>query len=118
MISKFISDLYDIKIGAFIEIEKNLKNEDRPWHREECTKLSKFKLILGGIFLLPFRAIGFGFCICCWVIASKWNAKGSDPTKPYSAEVRNRIIKSAVFWNKLIIFYWSLSTIDVVKVRI
>ena len=80
-ITKYINNMYNTKIKAYLMLPEKLRKW--PFCRKECHKIKKWKLILGGIFLLPWRLLGsliillFGLFSCLIITA------GLDPEKPY-----------------------------------
>jgi hypothetical protein len=81
--------MYNTKIKAYLMLPEKFKNS--PFMRKECHKIKKWKLILGGIFLLPWRFVLTVFLVLVYWAIYTFIPWGLNPDLPYPKRRRKAI---------------------------
>ena len=116
-IARYMSNLYNTKIKAYLMLPEELQKS--PFMRKDCDKIKKWKLILGGIYLLPWR---FTLTMCLllgYYLVFLIVPYGYDPEKPYP-KWRRWMIRRCCYWLSgwYIFFNTGCWNIKVIKKRI
>jgi len=116
-ISRYINHMYDTQIMAYLALPEKLQKS--PFMRKDCHKIKKWKIILGGIYLLPWRFTLTICNLCCYYIVFLIVPYGLDPDKPYPAW-RRAVIKKVCSWISVwfIFFNTGCWNFKVIKKRI
>lgn len=84
LIIRFINKCFAIQLQAFKNIPEDVKQKYSAFYRKEIHDLKKWKLIIGAIFLLPWRFPLSILCVIGWNISCRYLTWGEDMSKPYS----------------------------------
>ena len=119
IIYKVMGGVYDYHIKVHKELPQNIREKYKPFVRNDLHRVTRTRLILGSIFLLPWRFISTVLLMIISAIYLKIQYYPHDPKEPYPLRIRNRIILFNYYIQRIGLFFMGgITSIETIKLKI